>query len=191
MAGAGRPDIARSWRLLLLEEEALKHYPHIYLLHGTGTHRDQLLDSSLPSLLYIKAVAILDDGLAELLARRGLVLPKTYKDSLAGRIDFLSHKGLVQKAQELHRIRDRRNALAHESGEAATWDELAKDRDIMHENLLAHALVKPRPRLEFHAERSGMRATATPGYLFERDYEYGVREDGKPALEVKWKEFIE
>jgi hypothetical protein len=76
--------IATSWRQLLLEEVAARNYWQSYLLHGFASHRDPLLDRLLPSLLYIKAVTILDDALEAVIAPRGLVMPKKYRDSLQG-----------------------------------------------------------------------------------------------------------
>lgn len=184
-------DIHRSWRLLLLEEEAIRHYPQAFLLHGFSTHRDVLLDRLLPSLFYIRAVVILDDGLEEAMGRRNLSLPSGKQNSLKNRIDFLENRGVLSPSLELNRIRGRRNELAHETGRDATWDELKIDRAMIQQALLDLDLIRPAKKLDFYSERSAMRGTSKEGYTLERDYEYGVRENGKPALEIRWSEYIE
>ena len=60
----------------------------------------------------------------------------------------------------------------------------------MHTALERLGVVGPPKTLRFHTERSAMRETEREGYKFERDYRYEVLEDGKPALEVKWIEFL-
>lgn len=184
------PDIARSWRLFLIQEEAARNYWRSYLMYGLHSHRDPLLDRILPSLLYIKAVTILDDALRTLIATRGLRMPKRYPDSLAGRIDFLADGDILDNRAEFHRVRLRRNELAHETASEVTWEELTRDRAAVHGWLLNLGLVVPPTKLEFYCERSAMRASTREGYDHERDFEYGIKENGKLALQIAWKEFI-
>jgi len=174
-----------------MEEEATRNYWRTYLLYGLQSHRDPLLDEFLPSLIYIKAVTILDDAFEMFITSRGLQVPSKYQDSLAGRIDCLSDIGILFDGSQCHRIRRRRNELAHETGARATWDELENDRNIMHEVLQALRFVADLPRLEFYSERSAMRGSTKPGYSLERDFKYGIKENGKVALEIKWSQYIE
>lgn len=58
------------WRRFRLEAEAAKNYPSSYALYMGQTHRNVLLEALLPTLLYIKAVAILDDSLDLWLERK-------------------------------------------------------------------------------------------------------------------------
>jgi hypothetical protein len=183
-------DIARSWRLLFLEEEATRNYWRTYLLYGLQSHRDVLLDEFLPSLIYIKAVTILDDALEALISARGLAASSKCPGSLGARIDFLADRGMLSNASEVHRIRRRRNELAHESGARASWEELANDRAMMQQVLHALGLVGDPPVLEFYAERSPMRDSAKPGHPFERDFVYGVKANGRVGFEVKWTQYV-
>lgn len=104
-------DIARSWRLLLLEEEAVRNYWRSYLMYGLQSHPDALMDQLMPSLIYIKALTIVDDALDALITSRALVMPRKYLDSLGGRIDFLAGAGVLTTPDEFHRMRLRRNEL--------------------------------------------------------------------------------
>jgi hypothetical protein len=60
-----------AWRRFRLEAEAAKNYPKSYALFVLQTHRDLLLEQLLPTLLYVKGVAILDDALESWLATNG------------------------------------------------------------------------------------------------------------------------
>lgn len=105
-----------SWRRFRLEAEAAKNYPFSYMMYIGHTHRDVLLEKLLPTLLYVKAVAILDDSLELWLNQNGHRLRKPYRDDLNGRINYLTDKGFIKDAASLHNMRDRRNILAHEPG---------------------------------------------------------------------------
>jgi hypothetical protein len=180
--------IAEGWRKFLLEGKAAENYWRPYMLDMGVTHRDHFLEQFLPALLYIKAAAILDDALDGLISSRALNKPRKYKDTLEGRIDFLGDQGILAELDrtELHRIRKRRNALAHQNDAWASWGELKDDQSRIHEVLQAFGLVDPPKTLEFYAERSAMKGSVEPGFALEQDYEYGIKEDGKVALQVKW-----
>lgn len=60
----------------------------------------------------------------------------------------------------------------------------------MHDWLLSLGLVNPPTRLEFYSERSAVRATTKPGYDYERDFEYGVKENGQVALQIAWTQYL-
>ena len=76
-------DILKAWHRFLQEVELAQNYHMPYLLNGFGgTFRNPLLDYLLPSLLYVKMVAILDEALVFFINYRGLIVPKKYKKSL-------------------------------------------------------------------------------------------------------------
>ena len=183
-------DIAKAWLRLLIDVELAKNYHQPYLLYALQTHRNPLLENLLPSLLYIKTVSILDEALTIHIEDRGLAMPSTYRNSLQGKIDFLSDLGILHNTKRLHEIREKRNALAHEISERVSWDQL--DIDLIEiEKVLQHlAFVGKRPKYNFYAERSQMTKSTEPGVLFTRDFSYGLKENDRKVSEVSWTEKI-
>jgi hypothetical protein len=86
---------AEAWRRFRLEAEAAKNYPLSYSMYIGQTHRDVLLERLLPALLYIKAVAILDDSLELWLDTNGHRLVSPYRNDLNGRLDYLKDNNLL------------------------------------------------------------------------------------------------
>ncbi len=156
----------------------------------TPAMRNPLLESVLPSLLYIKMVALLDDALTSLMERRGLSPPKKFPDSLKGRIDYLEHKGILSKSPQLHDVRERRNELAHETNAQADWAGVGEALDLVEAELQHLGVVGARPKYEAFAERSAMEAGDRPEVLFKRTYRYGLRRNGAPVVEMSWTERV-
>lgn len=181
-----RWDPRTAWRRFRLEAEAAKHYPISYSLYIGHTHRHVLLDGLLPALLHIKATAILDDALALWLEENGHRLSRPYRNDLNGRVQYLADHGLIANGDVLQEVRSRRNAFAHEPDAFCDWLVLQRDIEVIEASMTELDLVKTTPVLEHYAERSAMRGSGEPGVAWERTFEYGVRENGKPALEVKW-----
>jgi hypothetical protein len=175
-----------AWRRFRLEAEAAKNYPSSYALYVGQTHRDVLLETLLPTLLYVKAVAILDDSLDLWLDQNGHQLRPPYRDDLNGRLEYLGDKHLLANVDALHVVRKERNRLAHEPGTSCDWPRFASDVAVVEQALLGLGLVHPTPQLEYFCERSAMEDSKEPGVSFSRRFKYGVRENGKPALEVAW-----
>lgn len=177
-----------AWRRLRFEAEAAKNYPSSYALYIGQTHRDVLLEALLPTLLYIKAVAILDDSLDLWLGQGGHQLRPPYRNDLNGRLEYLGDKQLLADVDALHAVRKERNRLAHEPGTSCDWARFASDVAVVEKALLALGLARPTPQLEYFCERSAMEGSNEPGVSFSRRFAYGVRENGKPALEVSWRQ---
>jgi hypothetical protein len=117
--------IRGAWWRFLIELQFARDYTVAASIEATGpTIRNPILETLLPSLLHIKAVAILDAALKEILSAKSLVVPKRYGGMLKGRIDFLADQGLLPESGDLHRIRDTRNDVAHEFDERIEWAEL-------------------------------------------------------------------
>src|SRR6478752_2359543 len=107
--------IAESWYRVQWETVLAKHYPQTLSVSGVpNITKNPLLEYLLPSLLYVKTVAVLDDALATYIDAKGWTIPKPLRNDLYGRITFMTGKGL-SNPPELHRMRDRRNAVAHEA----------------------------------------------------------------------------
>lgn len=158
-----------------------------YLLDGFGgTFRNPLLDYLLPSLLYVKMVAILDEALSFFVAARGLTMPKEYRKSLHGRIEFLNDQSLIANCFALHGIRDLRNLLAHEVSQTTTWDNLNTDLDTVESELQHLGFVGDRPEYKYFGERSEMRECDEPGVAFAQDFRFGIKCDDRVTMKVSF-----
>ncbi|MDR4520935.1 MAG: hypothetical protein R3E36_10120 [Nitrosomonas sp.] len=177
-----------AWRQFRLEAETAKNYPTSYALYVGSTHRDILLEQLLPTLLYIKAASILDDSLSIWLTDNGHVLKNPYKNDFNGRICYLDDNSIYGKCAELHNVRRKRNAFAHEPKVKSNWQELESGVLTIEECLVFLGLAAETKKLEYFAERSGMQGADDPNVAFTRRFSYGVKEDGKLALEIAWNE---
>jgi len=177
-----------AWRQFRLETETVKNYPSSFALHAGHTHRDVLLDQLVPTLLYIKGASILDDALSIWLTNHGHLLGKQYRNDFNGRIRYMNEKSLYQKCTELHNIRKKRNDFAHEPGIHTNWLVLESDTLKIEECLLSLGLVTETKKLEYFAERSALQESNNPKVAFTRRFSYGVKENGKTALEIAWNE---
>lgn len=175
-----------AWRRFRLEAEAAKNYPLSYAMYIGQTHRDVFLEQVLPTLLYVKAVAILDDALALWLADNGHRLAKPYRDDLNGRLQYLADKALLDGVDRMQDIRRKRNEFAHEPGASCVWSDLERDVALIETCLVSLGLTRDTPKLEYFSERSAMEGSTEPGIKFSRRFSYGVKENGKIALEVTW-----
>ena len=180
-------DIQKAWNRFLQEVELAKNYHMPYLLNGFGgTFRNPLLDYLLPSLLYVKMAAILDEALLFVIGDRRLTVPKKYKKSLHGRIEYLNDQSLIAHYAALHGIRDLRNLLAHEVSETTTWDNLKADLDTVENELQHLGLVGDRPGYEYFGERSAMRDCDEPGIAFAQDFRCGIKCNDRVTMEISF-----
>lgn len=180
-------NVQNAWNRFLQELELAKNYHMPYLLNGFGgTFRNPLLDYLLPSLLYVKMVAILDEALLNFINEHGLTVPKNYKKSLHGRIEYLNDKSSIANYTALHGVRDLRNLLAHEVSETTTWDNLKTDLDTVENELQHLGLVGDRPSYEYFGERSAMRDCDEPGIAFAQDFRFGVKCHDRVTTEISF-----
>ncbi len=180
----------KAWRQFRLEAETAKHYPSSYALYLGQTHRDILLEQLLPTLLYIKAACILDDSLSVWLGDNGHVLKKPYRNDFNGRICYIADNSLYANTEDLHAIRKRRNGYAHQPGAVSDWAELESDIEAIEECLVTLGLAVETKSLKYYAERSQIQGSDDPKIAFTRRFSYGVKEDGKMALEIAWDQNI-
>jgi hypothetical protein len=66
------------------------------------------------------------------------------------------------------------------------WNVLETDAVRIEQSLLELALVRPTPTLEYLGERSAMRESSDLDVQFSRTFTYGVKENGRPALEIRF-----
>jgi hypothetical protein len=180
--------IAQEWLRYLVEWEAGKHYHMPYVLIIGWTFRNPLVEHMLPALLHVKCLTILDEALVAHIDATGLSVPKKYRNSLEGRISFLSDSGYLHNGTELHAARDRRNAVAHEIREYITWDTLASDIAEVEKTLQQLGLVGARPQLEYFSERSALEPSRESGVLGMRQFRIGVKVEGEPTYEASWEQ---
>lgn len=171
-----------------MEIELAKNYQRPYLLYIARTHRNPLLEYLLPALLYIKMVSLLDEVLIINIEEQCLTMPKKYRNSLQGRIDFFKDQNILHNSTILNKIREKRNAIAHEISKQVSWNELDTDLAEIKKTLQYLAFIEHRPKYEFFAERSAMTNSTEPGVLSTQDFCYGLKEEGKVIVEVKWTE---
>ena len=176
----------KAWYRLRIEAKAAENYPLSYSLYINQTHRDKLLEQLLPSLLYIKAVSILDDSLGIWLSDNNIKLSKPYFDNLNGRISYLDDNNIIKNASELHRIRKNRNLLAHEPETNCEWNKLNEDINHIEDCLVSLGLARVTGKLEYFAERSAMEWNNEPGITGSRNFKYGVKDQGRVSFQISW-----
>ena len=134
--------VAKSWRRLLIDVAFGRNYPAYFSMSSAtvrGAPRNPILDELLPSLLQIKAVAVLDKALRVKLDSDGTT-PKAhgFRNDLNGRIETALAVGILKDVSLLHRVRGSRNDVAHEFDEKIDWKQL--DRDISTIHLALHEM---------------------------------------------------
>lgn len=181
-------DYIWQYERFLQDLEMARNYAMPYRMAAIGhIARNPILENILPSLLYIRMVSFFNDGLTSYIDNKNFSMPKEkYRKDFNGRINFLGDNKLIKATDECHRIRERRNSIAHDSTSNATWDEIDKDLSILEEELRNLNLIGQRPSYEFYAERSAMRDSEEPNVLFEQDYCFGLKEDNKKRIKVPW-----
>ncbi len=180
----------QAWYRLRLEAEAIQNYPLSFSLYLGHTHRDPLLEGALPALLYIKAVALLDASIEEFFKRQGYLDALKESRDLYKKIEFLKSHRLVDNPDALHEIRQMRNNLAHGTEHPMSWEGLRTALYTIEAELIALDLARATGSLEAFAERSALTLSDEPGVKMEREFAFGVKENGDVALEVAWQQKI-
>jgi hypothetical protein len=165
-----------------------ENYHAPYLLEGgENITRNPILEQILPSLLYVQMVSLFDEGLLRYMDINELFMPKKRcKNDLNGRIQFLSDNRLIKDSKECHRVRKKRNDIAHESAINASWDGLNNDLSIVELELKNLGLIGDRPNYVFYAERAAARDSKEENVICAWDYYFGLKEDGKKIIEISW-----
>lgn len=176
-------DLNGNWKRLVQDIELARNYPRSST--DAESARNPVLDTLLPSLLYIEAVSLLDDAMDAWLQQKSLTLPKDYK-WLNGKLKFADSKKILSNYKDLDRIRDRRNDLGHEIGKRVDWSELDNDVSIIQTELLTLGLIDQVPKYEFWAERSAAKESSNPDAICEQEYSFGLSIDGKRILGYSW-----
>lgn len=182
-------DIATVWCKFLLDVELAKDYNGINMIDGGGLPiRNPILDTLLPTLLLIRMSAFLDEAFEQYIDRNGLVMPNRKLD-FNNRIICLDNHGKLKDAARVHRVREQRNAVAHESMQKFTWEQMEQAIEVGQDELQHLGLVTTRPIFEISSHRRPA-ADPDPNYICTLDYVYCVRQDGVVVAEIKWQKHI-
>jgi hypothetical protein len=147
-----------------------------------------VVERLLPSLLHVKAAAILDHALKAWATHQNISIPtgRPYGDSLYRRINYLADQGHLTDRTMLHDIRNLRNALAHQPAENVDWAALDRDIAAINATLQELQIVGPMPTWEIIAERSAMQAGAIPDAVWTVNYSLAIKQDGQTIAEIPW-----
>lgn len=176
-------DVQKAWHRFLQEVEFAKNYHRVSDLNSS-TFRNPIIDYLVPSLLYIKMVALFDEALDLFIKRNDLNKPKKYKDDLNGRISFLSSLGKIVQATELSGIREIRNQLAHELSARLTWNALDEAINLVEMELQHLQFVGKRPKIGFFRERSAARNSDDPDVIAIIDYKFGIKTNDEVTMQI-------
>lgn len=187
MTGSTHSDFSESWHLFLIERTFLEScaVDPMRGLSSRCTAPQQQLQPFIASSFYIRMVSLLDDGLQQHIDCASVPLPKGYRGHLAEKINLLDTQGVLLNATELHRIRDRRNEVAHEADAKADWEEVACDLGVIHGELEHLGLVGPMPRYELFGGRIPEESD-DPDVAFVHRFTCGVKEGDTEVLRLSW-----
>lgn len=153
--------------------------------------KNPVVERLLPSLLHVKAVAILDHGLRAGIDDKGLKVPKKpYGTDLKGRIDYLADNRHIADRSPLHLIRGTRNEVAHEPEGAVDWVELDRDVKAIDSALAELKVVSEMPKWEVFSERSDAGAGQISKAACTFHYRIGIKQGDNLIAEITWAEHV-
>lgn len=189
MISIPQADIPDVWKHFLIDLEFARNYSLAYIDLPGPAPKNPVLEKLLPSLLHIKAVAILDHAFGAWIDSQGLNVPKkTYGEgkTLNGKIEFLADSGVLADRQTLLSMKDTRNDLGHEPAAVIDWNQLARDVVTIHATLRELKLVDQMPQFEIFSERSEPIASQDPNVILTTNYRIAITQSGKLVEEIKW-----
>lgn len=184
--------ILGEWETFLVDLELARNYnmPYQLICWQPLDHvPNPILERVLPTLFYIRMVAIFDEALGSYISVNGIVVPKEYRSgsNLDGKIRYLRDQRKLLAAADLRRIKDRRNALAHGT-DSATWTEVYRDLEVIEKELKRLRFVGDRPKFSFFGRSGGgAPVPADPRVEMRSVYSYGIRKDGKVVRRFSWR----
>lgn len=181
-------DIRKSWERF--HQEALLAANYHMAPRRTEIQSNKIpnpvLDRLLPSVLFLRIVSILDEALEFYIDDRNIQWPSNKKGDLNNKIDVLGDSRILKDKGECHRIRERRNELAHEAGKFVQWSELYDCLDVVELELKNLGLVGERPKYAWFAKVTPF--TDDSGNKLVT-YSYGLKAIGDfTVMEVTWTE---
>jgi hypothetical protein len=184
-------DVPQVWREFLIDVMFAENYELGHLDDLGPSVKNPVVERLLPSLLHIKAVAILDHAISSWCDDKGLVIPKKpYGPDLKGRIDYLVDNAFLFDRSSLHAIRGTRNIVAHEPADAVDWRQLDSDVKAIHVALKELGLVGEFPKWEISSERSAAQDPWVPNALCTFDYRITIKYEEKLVAEITWSKHL-
>ena len=178
--------IPQLWHQFLIDALFAQRYELGYI-DDPCPGKNPVLERLLPSLLHVKAVAILDHALRDWCKERGVQVPrKAYGRDLKGRIAFLVDNKYLSDGAALQAIRDLRNELAHQPVASINWARLDVDVRAIHSALHQLGIVGIYPNWTIGASRSAAQPPRIPDALMTFDYNVTIREGESPVGEISW-----
>lgn len=181
-------DIRKSWERF--HQEALLASNYHMAPRRIQIQSDQIpnpvLDRLLPSMLFLRLVSIMDEALELYIDERNISWPPNKKRNLYNRIDVLGDSWILKDRGECHRIRERRNDLAHDAGKFVHWNELFSCLDAVEMELKTLGLVGERPKYAWFAKVTPFTDSSDRRLV---TYSYGLKEpDGRTVMDATWTE---
>jgi hypothetical protein len=171
--------VREDWHNFLMHVELTRNYKEV---NSSGVPvENRLLESLLPSLLYMRLGAFLDESLKKYIDSQGWKIPKPLRNFKA-RLHYLSEKRILLRPKRLGRLRRKRNRLAHEQSTSCTWAELEAAIQSAQAELEHLKLVGPRPKYEFFGNHSPLPVFKDMGIVFQ----YGLMEGEQRVRLESW-----
>ena len=185
MVAPQQPDLHRAW--CWFEQQVLyaQNYNLLPNLSGPtagGGPANPVLDRILPGLLTIKAVALLDEDLE---IKTTLIGAASGSSSLYDRIEAVASADLIDNREKLHRIREQRNKLAHESDSHTSWNGMSQIVATIRNCLQDLGMVGDIPPYEVKGERSAWRESDDPKAVSESTFRVFVTSGDRVVSEIK------
>lgn len=175
-----------AWYIMLTQVAGLREHATFFQAQDLAARAPMshpFIDMQGPGIMYVKMVALLDEAF-ESVTNQKVLVPRRH--DLNGRINCLSEAGLLLNAPEMHRVRKRRNDVAHNPAAVSTWADLETDIAIVHVELEHLGLVQDLPKLRTVFERTPD-MTPRPGIAMVHNYLFGVMTDRDVLVfEYRW-----
>ncbi len=188
------PNILSQWENLLLDLELARNYrdPYQLICRQPLDHvPNPILERLLPTLLYIRMVALLDEALGSYIRLNHIpVRGKGHGSTtnLDGKIRCLQDRpNLLLAGDDLLRIKKSRNDMAH--GTLSTsWKELYEHLNVIEAELKNLRFIGHRPKFTFFGRSAGgTPVPADPRVEMRRVYLYGVRRGEEVLRSFSWR----
>jgi len=140
---------------------------------------DAIGDEIIPSLLYVRLVAILDEAFISYINNEWQQPPKL--TTLGARIDWLKSRSRLKSPTDVYAVKNMRNELAHTSSKRCAWSDLPSAIEIVNGELEHLHFVGPVPVREMSFERNP-RPTPNPGAYVTHDYKFAIKIRGLTGL---------
>ena len=174
----------QNWTLVLVYAAITRSKAEVARFPMVGAPFPDIAEHLLPTLLYLQAASVFDDALEAYIEHHGLSMPRQYRQTFRGRIEFLSDKGHLSSPSHSRSIAEKRNDYAHDFTKTASASDLDDALSVINTELEHLGFVGPRPILTVDWERS-QSADRAPGALVTFDYIIRVKNGEKMVAELK------